>query len=161
MKQSTRLLYALCSVACGIFSCESNENEILSNELSNSIWYFEGQGCDIYFDFKESTFILTNPCFDNDGKMDLVYWQSGSYTVESNVLTLTTNQSCNPESINKPLKYNFLIDSEILSLQDDDELAEFVKVQSGPIIPEGVEYGFWDRDNGGVWVTTNSCGSPY
>jgi hypothetical protein len=48
--------------------------------------------CASFYDFKKSTFVTTNPCYDNDENIDVLSWESGTFTEKDGVLTLTTKE---------------------------------------------------------------------
>jgi hypothetical protein len=162
MKNLTGKIIGLCLAVAIIVSCnKDDDNDLPTNTLENSIWKSEGANCDSYFDFKESTFISINPCNNNGGDMDILAWTSGTYRTDSNELILTTEESCEQTKIGQSSTFKFNIESDVLTLTVGSNSLELTRVQSVPNIPANVEYGYWDFDNGGAWVKTASCSSPY
>ena len=62
-------------------SCSSENEELLIMEpepeqinLINTIWESPGVNCSAYFDFRENTFISSNPCYDANGQVATMSW---------------------------------------------------------------------------------------
>jgi|GEM_PF-3672960 len=153
----------------GAISCTSEdemmepEEELEVVELANTIWVDKGGNCDNFYDFSENTFISSNPCYTTNGDVNLMSWESGTFTVSSNRLSLSVKESCQDDKIGVTYPFVFRLEGDNLSIgfEANDLPLQFIRTTSPPIVTKDTRFGYFDFDNDGKWVDVESCESPY
>ncbi len=145
-----------------LFSCgKDDEENPLLNPFKNTIWFFNGDNCDTYYDFGETSYIALNPCFDGNNIMDLLAWKSGAYSFTNDLITLNIVESCESSAIESTESYNYKIEGNTLTFSLGTETLILQKTSAFPNIPTTIDFGYFDFNNDGVWVSVESCISPY
>ena len=133
------------------------------NPFANTIWENVGSGCNAYYDFTDDKYISSNPCFDSNGEVVLMPWESGTYRVAANLLIVTIQDGCEESRKGTTLPFFFELEENELSLgfEANDLPFKYVRTENAPMPNENTMYGYFDFRNGGDWIEVASCNSPY
>lgn len=157
-KASSVLLSILLLVALMLFSCQKDTKVDL---LRDSSWKYLGDtnDCRVYYSFANSTYTSINPCYDFEGKLNKVAWETGTYQITSKNIQLTIENSCEEFKIGQLTSFDYSVTAGLLTLTNESSIYEFEQVSSMPKITKEVEKGYWSFDQYGYtyWNRVDSC----
>lgn len=155
------ILFCITILTLVLISCSKSEevsgDQEEKNLIINTVWEHEGSNCNSYFLFKKDTFVFLNPCYSENNIIKLVSWNKGVYQTNLDSITLTTTSSCDISLIGNKSHWSYSIDNTILTLFINGGYSKYNKVSSLPEITNDVSLGYWDSENGGVWVDVEDC----
>ncbi len=143
-----------------IFSCNNDDDnaeiKIETTKLMGTTWLNDSGNCHIYYTFGNDSFESINPCLEND-VFDIVSYESGRYEIEENNLVLSISGSCNESLINTEMTTQFTVTETELTFIENGQQLVLRKTDQLPILPDDIEYGYFDFDNGGLWKPNPDC----
>lgn len=140
-------------------SCTNNDDTPQDNEtdkLRGTIWLNNTGNCHAYYKFDINGFEVLNPCLENN-EYGFVYYESGSYNIEDNKLILSISESCNENNVGTESSFEFTLTETELTFIENNQTFILQKINQWPILPDQIEYGYFDFDNNGIWMVNMNC----